>query len=216
MIVWCVCVGDGYSHDEVRILQEQVKRNLSEPHRFVALSDRPIDGVERCIPDEIWPGWFSKILLFRHGTAGRNLYLDLDTVVVGDLSTLLSDSLSAPRNWAQSGHNGVQSSVMAWTGDYSFIADAFDVTELRGDPRHPFGRYGATDYWGDQGFLTALLGEPGAGKIKPMAGVYSYRYHCQNGPPADASVIAFHGIPKPTEVNAEWVVKARSFTATGV
>ena len=212
--VWCVCVGSGYSHDEVRILQAQVARNLSRPHKFIALTDRQIDGVECLIPDEIWPGWWSKILLFRYGATEQNLYLDLDSVVVGDLAPLLSDQLSAPANWAQSGHGGVQSSVMAWTGDYSHIADAFNPKLLKDDPRHPFGRYNNTDWWGDQGFLTGLLGEPGAGKIKPMAGVYSYRYHCQNGPPSDASVVAFHGIPKPVEVNEEWVLKARSFTTT--
>ena len=214
LTVWAVCVGSGYSHDDVRILRNQVSRNLKLPHKFIALTDRPIEGVECLMPDEIWPGWFSKLLIFRHGTVGRNLYIDLDCVVTGDLEPLLSDTISAPANWAQSGHGGVQSSVMAWSGDWSFIADSFNPSLLRDDIRHPFGRYGNTDYWGDQGFLTGLLGSPGDGKIEPMAGVYSYRYHCAAGRfPADASIVAFHGRPKASEVSDQWVIDARSSTA---
>lgn len=209
LTIWCVLNGDKYADGDVYILRDMVARNLDQPHRFRCLSDREIPGVDCFIPDEQWPGWWSKILLFRYATTGRNLYIDLDCVVTGDLLPLFSDTFSAPKNWGQSGHDGVQSSVMAWSGDWSFIADAFDPSLLRDDPHHPFGRYGDTDYWGDQGFLTGLLGNPGAGKIEPMQNVVSYRYHCAAGLPADARIVCFHGKPKPAEVNEAWVIKSR-------
>ena len=216
LTVWCVCVGTKYGPDEVLLLRDMVARHLAQPFDFWCLSDRKIPGVDCLIPDDIgrYPGWWAKLLLFRYATAGMHLYLDIDTVVVGDLSPLLSEQFSASANWAQSGHGGIQSSVMAWGGDYSWIVDQFDPGELRADPHHPYGRYGATDYWGDQGFLTAVLGNPGSGKVKPMQGVASYKYHCRQmgRPPEWARAVSFHGEPKAAECSEGWIHCARSFT----
>lgn len=209
--VWCVCNGTKYTYADVRILRRMVGLNLSVPHQFWCLSDRDIPGVQCLVPREQWPGWWAKLALF-HVELGPALYLDLDSVITGPLDRLLSDELSMPANWGESGHGGCQSSVMAWGRDYTHIAESFNPALLKQDIRHPHGRYGNTDYWGDQGYLTALMGDPGAGRVRAMPHVYSYRYHCADGPPADASVICFHGIPKPADAGDEWVRKARSFT----
>lgn len=215
LTVWCVLNGTKYADEEARLLRAQVARHLRQPHAFRCLSDRLIPGVDCVVPEDRWPGWWAKLLAFRYARAGLHLYLDLDSVVVGPLEELLSQQLSAPKNWAQSGFGGIQSSVMSWGGDYGWIADQFDAAQLRPHPDHPHGRYGDTDYWGDQGFLTAVCGEPGAGLVRAMQGVFSYRYHCQHGgPPAGARVVQFHGSPKPAEVSDAWVQAARSSTTT--
>ena len=202
--VWCVCVGDKYTDEDVLILQGMVARHLATDYQFRCLSDRVIAGVD-CLLVDPWPGWWSKLLLFRYAT-GQNLYLDLDTVVVGDLAPLLSDELSMAKNWALSGHGGWQSSVMSWAGDYGDLADAFDLDQLSEPANGNYGYYGDKRLWGDQEFITDMMGDA----VVPMAGVYSYRYHSQGGPPADASVVCFHGNPKPGEVGAQWVKESRS------
>jgi hypothetical protein len=204
--VWTVCVGDKYTDKDVQIVKHMVSRHLSAPHTFRCLSDRPREGVDCLIPSVIWPGWWSKLLLFKYAT-GMNLYLDLDVVVTGPLDGLLSNTLSMPANWGQSGHGGCQSSVMSWGGYYPELFIGFDPSELAAPERGNCGALGGL--WGDQEYITQILGEPGR-HIIPMQGVYSYKYHCRQSLPSDARVVCFHGTPKPSEVNDSWVVSQRS------
>lgn len=213
--VWCVCWGDKYSAEDVYILQDMVARNLKQPHRFNCLSDRKIPGVNTQITEVDWPGWWQKLHLF-HFVTDSALYLDLDVVVVGNLDRLLSKRLSMPRNWAQSGHGGCQSSVMSWGKDYRFVAWQFDSKKLTAPANGNYGYYGPHKLWGDQEFLTDYLGDPGDGEIIPMGHIYSYKYHCRQSLPDDASVVCFHGNPKPDKVGDQWVRQARSYTATAI
>ena len=206
LTVWCVLNGDKYADSDVYILRDMVARNLSQPHRFRCLSDREIPGVDCSVADEQWPGWWSKLLLFRYST-GLNLYFDLDVVIVGALDGLVSDRLSMPLNWAQSGHGGCQSSVMAWGWSYPQIPDAFHVEQLEAPERGNCGAY--QGLWGDQELITRTLGNPGGVNIDAMQGIYSYRYHCQGGPPPGAIVVCFHGQPKPAQVSEQWVLESR-------
>lgn len=212
LTVWCVAVGDKYTTADVLLLRDMVSKHMEQPYEFWCLSDRVREGVDCVIPIDVWPGWWAKLQLFAWARTGQHLYLDLDSIVVGRLDDLVSEQFSAPANWAQSGHGGIQSSVMSWGGDYGWITYRFDPSQLHADPHHPHGRYGATDYWGDQGFLTAILGDPGVGKVKPMQGVCSYKYHCmgQPAPPAWASVVCFHGDPKAENCPEKWIAAARS------
>jgi hypothetical protein len=205
--VWSVCVGTKYADDDVYILRDMVARNLRQSHRFNCLTDREIPDINCFIPEEDWPGWWAKLLLFRYAT-GSNLYVDLDCVIVGPLDGLISRSLSMPANWAASGHNGCQSSVMSWGIPYWSIPDAFNVDELEPPTEGGCGRY--RGLWGDQELITEMYGNPGEGRIHAMQGIYSYKYHCTNGVPPDAKVVCFHGDPKPDRVSDAWVIAARS------
>lgn len=211
LTVWCVCVGDKYSDRDVHILRAMVARHTGA-HRFRCLTDRQIAGIDCEITTRHWPGWWSKLELFKV-SEGQNLYLDLDVVITGPLDGLVSSKLSMPANWAQSGHGGCQSSVMSWGMDYGFIADAFDPAQLTEPVSGNFGFYGPKRLWGDQEFITDVMGNPGD-KVCPMSGVYSYKYHCRNALPDDAVVVCFHGLPKPDQVGDAWVMAARSSTAT--
>lgn len=205
LTVWSVCNGTKYADDDVYILKEMVARNCGE-HRFRCLSDRQIPGVDCLIPNEDWPGWWAKLLLFKYAT-GQNLYFDLDVVITAPVDGLVSHQLSMPANWAQSGHGGCQSSVISWGSPYDFYKD-FDPSQIQvtGEP-HSCGRY--KGLWGDQEFITLELGDPGRGTVIPMKGVYSYKYHCREGLPKDAVVVSFHGDPKPGQVRDEWVLRSR-------
>lgn len=203
LTVWTVCVGSKYTDRHVQLVKSMAERNLG-PHRFRCLADRDISGVDTLIPHEVWPGWWSKLLLFRYAE-GANLYLDLDVVVTGPLDGLVSQELSMPANWAQSGHGGCQSSVMSWANTYSDLWRQFDPAQIETPKDGNCGAY--QGLWGDQEYITRELGSPGKGRISPMAGVYSYKYHCRHGLPSDAKVVCFHGRPKPEEVSDPWVLQ---------
>ena len=214
---WCVLNGDKYRNEDAYILRDMVARNLDTPHRFMCLSDRKIPGIECLIPEESWPGWWAKLLLFRYAV-GQVLYLDLDVVITGNLDRLLSRELSTPANWAQSGHGGCQSSVMSWDArheDLGYLADLFNPSLLAPPANGNCGAYGKHKLWGDQEYLTDIVGNPGE-SVVPMSHIYSYKYHCRESLPADASVVCFHGEPKPAQVNDKWVLEARSSTAIAV
>lgn len=206
MTVWCVLNGSKYANADAHILKDMVARNLSIPHRFRCLSDRPVAGIDCLTPEENWPGWWAKLLLFKYGE-GQCLYFDLDVVIVGDVAPLLSDRLSMPANWAQSGHGGCQSSVMAWRDPIPRLHGDFDPALLDPPTEGNCGLY--RGLWGDQEYITEKLGDPGE-YVVPMKGVYSYKYHCRGGLPNGARVVCFHGRPKPSEVSDSWVRASRS------
>lgn len=203
--VWCVCVGDKYPNSYVHRLQAMVAANLTIGYRFYCLTNRKIEGVDCVRPYHNWPGWWSKLELFDIET-GPALYFDLDVVIVNNVDTLICrEGISLPKNWAQSGYGGCQSSVMAWSGDYRFMATTFKPQFLTEPQNGNYGYYGTKKLWGDQEYITDLLGEPGGENIAAMNNIFSYKYHCKNGLPKGAKVVCFHGSPKPHEVNDEWI-----------
>lgn len=91
-----------YSAKDVRLLQRQVERYLAQPHEFVVITDRPEDFQEDvCIRavkiDRTThrPGTcFVRLMTFspqaRELLGERVLQMDLDTVIVGGLDSLVS------------------------------------------------------------------------------------------------------------------------------
>lgn len=198
LTVFCVCVGTKYSPVYVKLLQAMVARNLSVPHRFVCVTDYQFfEDLETIAPPVPWSGWWQKLALFKLAT-GPSLYFDLDVVITGNLDYLVpytEHEFAAPANWGQSGHGGIQSSVMAWNGTW----------------REPFERFtaagGKSTLWGDQEFLTQIRGDD----FVKLPGIVSYKYHCrdQGQVPKGASVVVFHGKPDPHEVTDAWVKQFR-------
>jgi hypothetical protein len=197
----------------VYALQEAVAANLKAPHRFRCITERRLPGIECVEPQLPYGGWWSKLNLFAPGVAiGPSLYFDLDVVITGSLDYLVEyteHEFAAPANWARSGHGGIQSSVMAWRGDwtapYEYIRPQWPAVTQR--------------LWGDQELLWEMLGDRW---VRIQRGIYSYKYHCRDGkPPADMAVCVFHGDPKPLEVCDGWLwsytrtLRSRTRSSTG-
>ena len=115
-----------YGPEHVGRLRAAVARNCTLPHRFVALSDVEVP-CDRIPLQEPWPGWWSKIELFRPGVTdleGTNIYIDLDVLVTGNLDRFAS----YPHRFSMARDDRrprrANSSVMAWTGDWSIIYTA--------------------------------------------------------------------------------------------
>lgn len=81
--------GGTYGPEWVTKLRAAVARSFPIPHRFVCLSDVAIPGIEAIPLVHGWPGWWSKVELFRPGVfTGHTLFFDLDVVMRGDLSAM--------------------------------------------------------------------------------------------------------------------------------
>lgn len=199
LTVWSLCWGDKYTDYHVQRLKRTVAENLSEPHQFLCVTSRVIPGVTSVPPPVDWPGWWGKLAIPPMGS-GRNIWLDLDVVITGSLDFLLpyaAGPLAMPWNWAQSGHGGCQSSVMAWGGK---------VDTMRGfDPAWAVWPPSSARLWGDQEWITELRDNKFLEVVQtPEQYVKSYKYHCRNGLPEDCRVVVFHGDPKPETVREEW------------
>lgn len=208
----CVLRSGGiYTPEWVAKLQRGVARHLSMSHRFVCLSDVDLPAtIERIPLVNDWPGWWAKLELFRPGLFdGTVMYLDLDTVVVGSLDAIAT----YPHRFTMA-HEFYRpeflcSTAMAWTGDYSFIPEAFAAYPkwfaARYDAVLPDGRIG------DQAYLEDCMvaNEERADTFRDLFGersIASYKVHgCQDAPPPDAAVVAFHGNPKPHQIDTGWV-----------
>lgn len=184
LTVACVNVGDylGRGEEYVAKLRAGVARHLREPHEFV------------CLRESTKRGWWAKVDLFEPGRFnGRVLYLDLDTVIVGDLSQLIA-------------HKGLLYLVdWGWkTPTYGSGVMVWDAGE------HPeiFTRYNPettpASFRGDQDWLTYL----GGWRALPSALNHSYRYHARKAIPPGAVTVSFHGRPKPHEITEGWVPQA--------
>ncbi len=217
LTVACVLRSGGvYTAEWVCKLRDGVARNLTVPHRFICLTDLEHEvegaGVEVIRLPKDWKGWWSKLCLFAPGLiTGRALYLDLDTIVVGSL-----DEIAAYRHHFTMAHefyrpSKICSTVMAWEGDYSFLYHAFAE-----DPERIAAKYDAADPdvgIGDQAFCEDQMHLTGhrVDTFRDLFGVRSIASYkvdrCQDGPPADAAVVCFHGFPKQHQIATGWVPK---------
>lgn len=195
--VACVLkTGGTYTREWVHALKRGLNRHL-DGFEFVCLTDDPgLTPLWRVPLQHGWPGWWSKLELFRPGLFdGPVLYLDLDTLVVGDLAELcsydgelamLSDFYRPER---------AQSGVMMWTqcplthAIYEEFVDCGGPSSVRqrGD-----GEWLNDVAWPDR--IQNLF--PGQ--------VVSYKVHAKNGPPSNARLVCAHGKPKWNDPTTGW------------
>jgi len=156
------------------------------------LTDYSIDhpSIEPIPLEHKWPGWWSKIELFRPGLFdGPTLYMDIDTVTIGSVDIEFNGftMLKSLRR-----KNSFGSGVMAWEVPPTHIYEKF----CQGSRRW-MSMYKTPKRWGDQGFIRDSLG------FTPQTfgeQFRSFKAHCQDGVPEGAAVVYFHGKPRPWDV----------------
>lgn len=196
MIVVCIKVGNKYPAEYVNRLESMVRRHTTRDFRFLCLTDDPV-GV-KCETADIethLPGWWAKLVLFKPHSVltERFVYLDLDTVIVGNIDKLFQYTGSFCilwDFWAPS----YNSSVMAMLPGKKKRAvwDAFSpvvACSLHGDQDWITQRVSDADVW--QNIAPGLIG--------------SYKADHLAAGPQDFSLICFHGQPKPHEFQKGWV-----------
>jgi hypothetical protein len=201
--VFCVLRSGGeYKADHVLRLRTQVVKHLPDAD-FRCLSDIKVEGVRTLPLIYDWPGWWSKMELFRPDVSGDILFMDLDTSIVGSLVDIASvNGLAMMRDIYRP--EGLQSSIM-------YLPEAAREriwAEWIGRPRHWMDIY---HKGGDQAFLERFWLD-GAGRWQDLlpGQVVSWKSHVRqalhddesgNGSiPADARVVIFHGKPRPWDI----------------
>ena len=184
LTVACVLRSGGtYTDGHVARLEGQVAEYLPEPHRFVCLSDVKV-ACERIRLIHDWPGWWSKLELWRSGLfTGRIMYLDLDVTVVGDLTGLAHFPAPFAAITDFQFPARINSSVMAW--DASF-ADRLYTS---------FSPVRMEEFRGDQDWIHDQM--PGAARFQ-IGDCVSWKRDVQprGSVPRSAKVVVYHGLPK--------------------
>lgn len=210
LTVICVLKSGGiYDAKWVRKLRDGVARKLKGPHRFACLSDVDVP-CERIPLIHDWPGWWSKIELFRPGVvSGPTLYLDLDNVPVGDLAPLASHphDFAMLRNFNRPEY---ASSCVMWFLERA-PAHVYDKFAARPDHWMTFHmEHKDGPYLGDQAFVWDCFDRNVPFLDLPRGVVASYRKDVmpRNALPENAVMVAFGGSLKPSNVRAGWLERA--------
>lgn len=180
--------GGDFRAEHVGRLAAMVERH-APGLQMVCLSDQPVPCAR--IPlRHGWPGWWSKIELFRPGLfLGPVLYLDLDTDIVADPRPLARERFTMLADFYRPERPA--SGAMAWTG-----APPTEIYErFCADPDRHMRECRHRDRWGDQGFIAAQITPDRFGPPE----IVSYKAHCRSGVPEDARVVCYHGKPRPWE-----------------
>jgi hypothetical protein len=203
--------GGIYNVKHVELLEAMVSRHLPAIGRFVCLSDLEIDipNVDRMPLAHGWPGYYSKLELFRpiFPEGERILYFDLDTVITGSLSTIaarkepfiaLGDFYRRPPREPKI---RLASGVMMWTA-----SELIDV--YKAFARNPNVEMKQAGFWGDQAVIERYAPGPVFWQDIVPEHIVSFKCHCQQGLPDGARVVAYHGQPKPWSTDSPaWVEK---------
>jgi hypothetical protein len=185
-----------YGPEHVLWLKEQVERHYAGTDLdFVVLSDVVIPGVNRIALRHDWPGWWSKMELFRCFDSA--LYLDLDTVIIGDITEIVQadvEKLHALRDFSGKDSSRMGSGILKWTGDYTRLYSDF----RRHAARH-MQRYTRSTHWGDQGFIRDQVPDHGYLQDLYPDRIISYKADVLDKPHPHPmpSIVCFHGEPKP-------------------
>lgn len=194
--------GGEYKPEHVYALRRSVVRFLARPHRFECLTDATMmTGFTMPLRHD-WPKWWPKIELLHPGLfSGPVLYLDLDTVLVDDISPLadLAESGAFVMNRDFYHPTRVNSALMCWTGDaLSPIYERMLVDPGRIMLSHKRG--------GDQAFMAdciaaGLIPEPTRWQDALPGAVVSYKVDVRptGKVPREARICCYHGVPRPWE-----------------
>jgi hypothetical protein len=191
--------GNGFHAGYVRRLAEGVAQHCKAPHRFVCLTNEtlPVETISLIRGNR---GWWNKLEIFR--LPGPVVYFDLDTMIVGDITDIITHPhiFTTGENWGATSpaERVMGSAFMAWDGatDLSHLDVA--ITKDVDD------KYSASKMrWGDQGYIQDHLGA-GFDSIDDLfpRRFVSYKIHVrpQGRVPEGASIVAFHGRPRPAQV----------------
>lgn len=227
----CACVihGDAYSWTYVDRLYNMLCRHAgrevilhvyTEQHRTVpepyvkhALIDWAIAG-----PKKSW--WYKMQLFDQQHHSGPLLYFDLDTVIVQNIDWIWKQPpvyFWAVRDFKhlwRPAHVGINSSVMWWnTQTYHHVWEQFVQQDLQKIMKK---------YHGDQDFINDAIPQEQRRFFDP-ARIHSWRWQCLDGGydfrkrrhqnpgqgaklTENASILIFHGNPKPATVDDKIVL----------
>ena len=86
-----------------------------------------------CIDEDLYDderGVFNKLQMFDKYKDGQNIFFDLDVVIKGDCNHFLRDEFTlCHAHWREPFHTPLNSSIVSWNGDASYVTEAFHKDE---------------------------------------------------------------------------------------
>ncbi len=196
--------GGDFDWGHVQRLKSQLDKHLTLKFELFVLSDlmMPEDLTKQncrlILLRHDWPGWWSKIELFR--AFHKTFYLDLDTVLVGNVNHIIS---YPHRFTALRGFFGrpFGSGLMAWSESNVSIYEEFKFL----DPE-TIMRYYKTHKMGDQEFIGERIKENLIFQDQFQGQIVSYKLDVRGkGLPQNAKIVCFHGKPRIQDVRESWL-----------
>lgn len=216
----CMKWGTLYGADYVNVLYNAVADNLTRPFQFVCLTDDETGILPQVlchpIPDmgfaegEFGFGGWPKLAVFKRdffGLTGRALFVDLDTVIVGDITPMFDvpGGLVLIREWRRFNEYFKPRKIRGMSSVFAFdlggepeILETYlaDPAAARASVRH------------EQAWLTKVARDM---RFWPEEWVISFkrnllalpllnRFVPPSEPGPQARVLAFHGVPRPIDV----------------
>ena len=216
-IVLCMKWGTKYGPEYVNRLYAMVRRHLKGDFRFVCLTDRN-EGVRAevtclpipplALPEGIPERGWKKLTTFEadlHGLRGTALFLDLDVVIVDDITPFfeLPGRFLIIHDWKRPWRVTGNSSVYRFElGAHADILAHFRShhAEVRRQHRH------------EQAYLSDMIHQQGKLAYWPAEWCASWKYHCLPRFPANywrdpfipkgARILIFHGVMNPPDALA--------------
>lgn len=206
----CVNWGNycGRGKDYVNKLYDGVSRCLPDgaTFRFICFSDvcEPVDDgrgiIFNPLPEGV-NGWWNKLYLFKEGLfeeGERIIFLDLDTVITGFLDDIIKydGEFATLRDFYFP--ERLAPAVIMWRA--GFGKEIWSSYESAGYPTDlPLGDLSwINKHFAETGYKADIIQDLYPNKF------VSYKVHAQDGIPKRASVICFHGFPRPHEAGG-WV-----------
>jgi hypothetical protein len=194
---------EAYTTEYAERLAGAIRRNTPSGTEVICLTDAIGLDMDTVPLKHGLPGWWSKMEMFGNKMLadGRlNIYLDLDTLICGDLTALteytgdlacLADLYKPDRQ--------IGSGIVLWRG--RVMSQAWE-TFIAAPERIMHEHQIRMDY-----FLARWLNE--GDRIQELwpGMAVSYKRHCRKngGPPEGARIICFHGKPRPRDLDeADW------------
>lgn len=216
-VVLCMKWGTKYGPEYVNRLYAMVRRHLRGDFRFVCLTDRS-EGIlpeVQCLPIpplDLPPGiperGWTKLTTFEadlHGLQGTALFLDLDVVIVDDITPFFEQPGEFliihdwKRPWRITGNSSVYRFRLGAHADMlAYFRTHFE--QVRAEVRN------------EQAYLSNFLHQQGRLSYWPKEWCISWKYHCiprfptnywrTPAPAPGTRIIIFHGVMNPPDALA--------------
>lgn len=188
-VVCAYMEGGGFTPEYIARLRDNVAEFCKTDYKFDVVTPT------RKLPPKA-PGFWIKLELFKRDRFnGPVVYLDLDTILVNDVTDIFTypHKFTMGTDWSK--RNGPNSTFMAWDGtqDLSHLDIPVDGALIR--------KYGRGGKWGDQWFIYENVGVPVTSieEIFPGA-LVSYKFGVRRKG-VHGKIVAFHGTPRPHDID---------------
>ena len=209
-IVTVLRSGGIFGPEHVRWLYDQ----LDNKYEKICLSDIKIEGIKTIPLTTNYPGWWAKIELFDPSKILDDIfYLDLDTVIVGDITELLENrKLTMLSDFFRPDKTKNSALMLIPHREKARVWNTFNRFPELFMKRYKKG--------GDQEFINKIYPDAETWQdlypnnmvsykthvIHKKKNQYTTRYSIGNGSlPSDAKIVCFHGQPRPWDSGEIWV-----------